>query len=60
MDNDLSRSCTRQFHESERRDSASGCPVPMSTHTYDMYTPRDDALMRFSAHILKSIVATTC
>eukprot|EP00971_Amphidinium_carterae_P241266 4790646-Amphidinium_carterae.2 len=45
MDDDLSRSRTRQFHEGERRGYGSGCPVPMSTNTYDIYTPRDDAIM---------------
>eukprot|EP00971_Amphidinium_carterae_P039293 772459-Amphidinium_carterae.1 len=45
MDEDLTRSRSRQFHGNERRGFGSGFPIPMSTNTYAIYTPRDDAMM---------------
>eukprot|EP00971_Amphidinium_carterae_P288489 5728188-Amphidinium_carterae.1 len=40
MDEDLTRSRSRQFHGNERRGFGSGFPIPMSTDTYDIYTQR--------------------
>eukprot|EP00971_Amphidinium_carterae_P303557 6031696-Amphidinium_carterae.1 len=49
MDEDLTRIVTRsrsrQFHRNERRGFGSGFPIPMSANTFDIYTPRDDAMM---------------
>eukprot|EP00971_Amphidinium_carterae_P019329 380624-Amphidinium_carterae.1 len=43
VDEDLSRSRSRQFHGNDRQGFGSGFPIP--TTTYAIYTPRDDASM---------------
>eukprot|EP00971_Amphidinium_carterae_P242485 4814907-Amphidinium_carterae.1 len=43
VDEDLSRSRSRQFHGNDRQGFGSGFHIP--TPTYDIYTPRDDASM---------------
>eukprot|EP00971_Amphidinium_carterae_P227967 4521701-Amphidinium_carterae.1 len=45
IDDDLTRSRSRQFHGNDRNGFGSGLNVPAPTTTYDIYTPRDDAIM---------------
>eukprot|EP00971_Amphidinium_carterae_P166969 3309018-Amphidinium_carterae.1 len=45
VDEDFNRSRSRQFHGNERPGFGSEFPIPMPTTTYDIYTPRDDAVM---------------
>eukprot|EP00971_Amphidinium_carterae_P063273 1251999-Amphidinium_carterae.1 len=45
IDDDLTRSRSRQFHGNDRNGVGSGFPVLVPTTTYDIYTPRDDAAM---------------
>eukprot|EP00971_Amphidinium_carterae_P083807 1658633-Amphidinium_carterae.1 len=45
IDDDLTRSRSRQFHGNDRNGLGSGLNVPVPTTAYDIYTPRDDAIM---------------
>eukprot|EP00971_Amphidinium_carterae_P070744 1398979-Amphidinium_carterae.1 len=53
IEDDLTRSRSRQLHGHDRNGLGSGLHVPVPTTTYDIYTPREDVIMpqaRMTAH----------